>query len=333
MYQSVRLQFEKLMAAVASTTAPLWYTDSAPTTEATMALSQKEMLGIAIETLRMPRRNEKETDRIIRGFFGAPISVVTKLWNLVEPLIAAEYRRSAFPKHLTWALILIKVYSTEDVHCSIVGWPDPKTFRKWAWYFLELIASLRDDVIQLDRRLDGVDAGTVSCLMSVDGTDCLVMDPWPFDKKWYSQKLNGPGVKYEVGVSIANCDIVWINGPFVASKNDSTIFREKLSGLLAIDEGVEVDKGYTGDDKLMHPNVNIGRLQRCQKNIVRGRHETVNSRLKIFNVLNVPFRHTNPRDKMMGKHHLCFTAIAVITQLKFDEGEKLYDVHYDTIYY
>jgi hypothetical protein len=134
-------------------------------------------------------------------------------------------------------------------------------------------------------------------------------------------------------VCIKTGSIVWINGPFVASTGDATIFKNTLSGLLADDEGVEVDKGYGGDNKLKSPQVNSSQQQRKEKAGVRARHENVNSRLKIYNVLNIPFRHLNPRNAMMEKHGMCFNAIAVITQLKFESGEKLYDVKYDSVNY
>jgi hypothetical protein len=88
-----------------------------------------------------------------------------------------------------------------------------------------------------------------------------------------------------------------------------------------------------GYHDLMKFGQSIYRNQKKQKNDVRARHENVNSRLKIFNVLNVSFRHTNPREMMMQKHGICFKAVAVVTQLKFEAGERLYDVHYDAIYY
>jgi DDE superfamily endonuclease len=201
--------------------------------------------------------------------------------------------------------------------------------------FLEKVANLKDDVILLDNRLDGYD-GSTNALMSVDGTDCPTMESWPFDPKWYSHKFNGPGVKYEVGVCIKTGYIVWINGPFVASTSDATIFKNTLSGLLADDEGVEVDKGYGGDKKLKSPQVNSSKLQKKEKaSAVGARHENVNSRLKIYNVLNIPFRHLNPRYGMMEKYGMCFNAIAVIlTQLKFESGgERLYDIKYDSVNY
>jgi hypothetical protein len=151
---------------------------------------------------------------------------------------------------------------------------------------------------------------------------------------WYSQKFNGPGIKYEVLVCIKTGFIVWINGPFPASFNDSTIFiREGLAAALADDEGVECDGGYKGHPKLKSKSVNKSRLERQQKSAVRSRHEIVNSRLKIYNVLNIPFHHLKPRDQFLMKHGWCFHAIAVVTQLKFEANETIYDVDYNVEYF
>jgi hypothetical protein len=98
-------------------------------------------------------------------------------------------------------------------------------------------------------------------LISIDGTDCPVFEPWPWDPKWSSHKFNGPGVKYEVGVSIRTGGIVWINGPFACSTNDSAVFKEGLAHLLAQDEGVECDAGYKGHNALKNNDVNNSRLQ------------------------------------------------------------------------
>ena len=38
--------------------------------------------------------------------------------------------------------------------------------------------------------------------MSVDGTDFLINEPKPFDNCWFSHKFRGPGLRYEVEVSI-----------------------------------------------------------------------------------------------------------------------------------
>lgn len=299
-----------------------------------MMMDEIQMLAVAKETLSIPRDRpytEKEQDRVMRGFFGVPIPVMTNLWNRLEPTV--NFQSGALPKHLLWSLLFLKLYSTEEVHCALVGWPTRKTFRKWSWFFLSQIDSvLYVDVIRLENRFFGYD-GASNCLISVDGTHCPINEPWPFEKKWYSHKFNGPAVSYEVAVCIKTGFIVWINGPFPASVNDAVIFKKDLSGLLAEDEAVEADAGYKGDDKLKNPQTSKSRNERLQKSGVRGRHENVNSRLKIFNLLNIPFRHLKPRDDMMNKHKICFNAIVVLTQLKFESGESLYEVQYDVEYF
>ena len=169
--------------------------------------------------------------------------------------------------------------------------------------------------------------------MLVDGTHFPIFEPWPFHKKYYSKKLNGPGLSYEVGVCIKTGHIVWVNGPFVASTNDGTIFRNQLTHLMCDDEAVEVDSGYGGDIKMKRPMMAYTSKMRKEKSQVGGQHENVNGRLKQFNVLTTHFRHTSPRDKMMEKHGKCFNAVAVITQLKFLGGESLYDVDYSASYF
>jgi hypothetical protein len=233
---------------------------------------------------------------------------------------AANLIDNATPKHLLWGMLWMKVYSTEEVHCCIVGWPDPKTFRQWSWYFIKKIADLEASVILLDDRFKEYN-NIATCLFSVDGTDCPVMEPHP-------EKMNGPGVKYEVGMCIKSGMIVWFIGPFVASTNDGTIFMNELAHLLCESEGVEVDAGYKGHGKLKKKMISISREQRKQKSAVRARHESINSRLKQFNVLNFSFRHLNlGSDDMMFKHDICFGAIVVITHLKMIAREgNIYDV-------
>ena len=282
------------------------------------------MTAVAREVVGFPpdkKHDAKREDKRFCSFFGAPILVITHVWNLIQNSLVDN----ALPKCTFWAHVFLHVYSTEEVHCRIVGMLDPGTFRKWCWCMLEKIAVLKIEIIKLDNRFEKWDGA--QCLMSIDGVDCMVMEPWPFDSKMYSQKFNGPGVKCEVGVCIKTGHVVWLNGPFVASSDDAAIFKETLANLLADDEGVEVDAGCKGHDKFKAPVTASSRVHRKEKSVVRGRHENINSRLKIFNVLNVPFRHTNPRDQMMRKHGLCVDVIALTTQLKFElAGETLYDV-------
>jgi hypothetical protein len=162
----------------------------------------------------------------------------------------------------------------------------------------------------------------------VDGVDCPIQEPYPFNEGIFSKKLNGPGYKYEIGVCIKTGDIVWVNGPFIAGRHDVTIFAEDgLKNALADDEAVEVDSGYQGDDQLKNPSVSQSRKDRIEKSRVRARHEIVNSWLKKFSVLDDVFRHNSKE-----KHQICFEAVAVITQLRFKFHGGLYDVEYNAQY-
>eukprot|EP00536_Pseudo-nitzschia_multiseries_P000321 jgi/Psemu1/707/gm1.707_g len=268
-------------------------------------VTEETIEQVAREVLRWPERRKWNSRDVIRRFkacFGASGTIVADVWNRIVDRGPIE--SGGEPKHLLWALIHLKVYLTVVIHCSITGWPSAKTFSKRAWYFIERIADLKDDVICLGNRFDGLNGiATTNCFISVDGTDCPAYEPWPFSRQ------------------IAN---------------DATIFKEGLSTLLHDDEGVEVDWGYKGDDKMKLPDMGMTSKQRKMKANARAQHETVNGRLKIFNVLTTHFRHMKPnRQGMMQKHGMCFNAVAVITQLKFASGETTFDdgLEYDVNYF
>ena len=83
----------------------------------------------------------------------------------------------------------------------------------------------------------------------MDGADCPVFEPWPFNKGMFSHKLNGPGLKCELAVCIRTSLIVWINCPSRGGKHDSVIFRENLSGLPFDDEAVNGAEASADDDQ------------------------------------------------------------------------------------
>ena len=56
---------------------------------------------------------------------------------------------------------------------------------------------------------------------------------------------------------------------------------------------------------------------------VRARHETVNRRLKQWNILRSEYRHS------IEDHGSVFRAVAVLTQLALEKGEPLFDVNVD----
>lgn len=61
--------------------------------------------------------------------------------------------------------------------------------------------------------------------VSVDGTDCPIHEPTPFGSSFYSEKVNGPGLRHEVGVSVSSSRIVSVSGHFKPGEmNDLSVF-------------------------------------------------------------------------------------------------------------
>ena len=166
--------------------------------------------------------------------------------------------------------------------------------------------------LEQDQRLL-YDNGTV-VYATVDGTDFRIQEPRPFSKRWYSHKFKGPGLRYEVAVSIDKDGIIWTNGPFPAGQfPDIKIFRQALRCLLEPNEKVIADKGYIGE-----PNHVV--IDRDEMNsIYRARHETCNERFKQFNILKNVFCHN------VGKHGIVFHSVVVLTQLSLQCGEELFE--------
>ena len=139
------------------------------------------------------------------------------------------------------------------------------------------------------------------CLISVDGVDFEIREPFPYEKewskRWYSSKFKGPGLRYEIGLSILGGDIVWTNGPFACGKyTDWKIFKEGgLMSHLDENERVEADDGYlAGDPKYVKSKSGVWHHEdnRGVRNTVRARHETVNKRIKQFGALSSVFHHS-----------------------------------------
>jgi hypothetical protein len=161
--------------------------------------------------------------------------------------------------------------------------------------------------------------------VSVDCTDCKIEEPQPFSKKWFSHKFSGAGLRYEVGLSIERGDIVWINGPFNCGDwPDVRIFRFSLRSFLDENERVEADNGYVSEDPMFCKapggisTAVDGRGK--ERSTVRARHETVNARLKNFEILKQVYRHD------LLDHSDVFRAAVVLIQLAIENGEPLFQV-------
>ena len=95
-------------------------------------------------------------------------------------------------RHLFWALFFLKKYPSDGDMAGRFS-KDPSTLRKWIWTIVVGLQDLKAEKIRSPQ-----DGFKLVFVLSVDGTDCPIEEPRPFDKAWFSQKFKGPGVKYEV---------------------------------------------------------------------------------------------------------------------------------------
>jgi len=163
--------------------------------------------------------------------------------------------------------------------------------------------------------------------MTVDCTDFLVQEPWPFvkahNKKWYTKKFNHAGLRYELGINIQTGDICWVNGPFRCGQwSDLRIFRRNLKHMLGLYERVETNDGYAGEPKIRNKSAVINWIDYEQKALARARHESINRRPKQFGCMKQEFCHTHLQ------HNQCFGAILVLIQIDIEMGKGPFQVEY-----
>ncbi len=142
------------------------------------------------------------------------------------------------------------------------------------------------------------------------------MEPTVFDRKWYSHKFHGPGLRYEVGLCIRTGHIVWAYGGLPCGEwPDIRIARDAFIYSLLPREKAVADKGY--QDRRFFENPNGDQ----QKERILARHETVNRRIKQFFCMQHRFRHA------LFLHPTFFHAVVNLTQLMIENGEPLYSVY------
>lgn len=154
---------------------------------------------------------------------------------------------------------------------------------------------------------------------SIDGVDFEIAEPEPFDKKWFSHKFKGAGLRYETVISLKEGKVIWCNGPYpCGSFPDIKIFNSKLQHYLLSSEKLIADDGYTGDcfikkGGLSDDGENFHRL-------VRARHETFHKRLRHFNILKQKYRHN------LSDHSKYFFAVLNIVNNTLNFGSPLFTI-------
>ena len=127
---------------------------------------------------------------------------------------------------------------------------------------------------------------------------------------------------------------MWTNGPHTASLHDMTIFRggtikqkkenwDEESLYFKIPAGKKVirDSGYAGEpEKIAISRSDHSKETKKYFARIKSRHETINARFKIFNILGHRFRHG------FKNHGRCFDAVCVIVQYDL-EIHPLFEIH------
>ena len=273
-------------------------------------------------------------------YFGAPVIVIAKLWELIQEnneKESEEVRHCLENKEcLLWAMHFMKNRPNITAMCKTMKKENKKcctekTMRKWMWTFLDELESLQDMVIVWENRHTN-DSGADD-LVTVDTTDCpfqqiLVPNPNKKGKKMinkslYSYKINGPALRYEIGLAKNSSDIVHVNGPFPPGDwNDLSIFRQNLIHKLDVGEKVEADDIYVGEApayvncpaSCTTKEKELDAMKRAE-----GRHEALSKHIKHWKCLSEFSCKGTPVEKM-EKHNALFRACAVVKQASMELG-------------
>ena len=93
------------------------------------------------------RCNERTRLERFKSWFGTPPDIVAIVWAGLALTGWLRFTHNPKPEHLLWSLVFLKTYSTEPTLASRVGGVDEKTFRKWAWFYVEGIAGLASKTV------------------------------------------------------------------------------------------------------------------------------------------------------------------------------------------
>ncbi|ORY31116.1 hypothetical protein BCR33DRAFT_840685 [Rhizoclosmatium globosum] len=266
---------------------------------------------------RKIRQDSANFERLFRAHFGMSTATCEEVW---QELIPSNLHHTIEKKHLLWTLFYLKVYSSIDVSASKFGVTAP-TWRKWVELTLDSLSEL--NVIHWNDRFENWHSLLPSCY--VDGVHCYAEERRPMYRGDYSHKLNHAGWAFEVATALGTSKIVHIAGGVPAGDwPDLKLARETLVPRLLPNEKVAADKGYReqqGNGNFITPVVNrqndpaVDAHNRVLKRM-GARHETVNKRIKDFQILKT---YRGEREKFPK----IFKVVANLTQIKM-RSEPLY---------
>ena len=270
------------------------------------------------------RTNTATNTNRLKDFCYAGTKTILDIFHAIQNPSLGECRiAKPDPTHLIWSLYFLKKYPTvHDLAARCSG--TEKTVLARVWRYARAIQALKETKIEW---IFDADADYQEYfILSVDGVHCRIYEPRTQPSSgWWSKKFNKAALTYEIGVAIHHNKIVWINGPFPAGQNDIKVFRKDLKSKIPDGRRAIGDKGYRGEpSKVSTKNKFDSDEMNLFSRRIRARHETVNSRLKSFEILSGVFRSKG--NARLEKHKTAFEACCVIVQFELDNGSSLFTV-------
>ena len=228
----------------------------------------------------------------------------------------------ANPVHFLWAVAWL--YQYQKLHKMRRQYNRrEETISRWVWFYVTKINELFDLKIVFRWRENPDNPGEIF-ILSVDGVHTLIQEPGGFDKRYMSHKYGKAAYNYEVGVAVRESKIVHVCGP-TFQQNDGTVSLrpDGIQSKVPAGKKVIADRGYKDYNPtgiLSTPSDRDPDPLKKFKNRALSRHESLNSRLKRFDILKHTFRHEKE------KHGAVFRAVCVIVQYEMDLGDPLFDV-------
>ena len=308
-------------------------------------LSPSDVLRIGLVLLKIfSRRNTSEATKVweFKRQYGSSPVVLSLMWHDLKPTLEEKEQSEKGFKMFMVAHYFLWTYPKNSSQIS-QSFPICERYCRGEplWHWVGAIASLRKKKIVWQESLD--DPNTEIFVVTVDGTDCKIWEKkHPLlnkNSKLCSHKFKSAGLKYEIALSVYDSKCVWIAGPFRCGKGDLAVFQGKedkhdkklrkelgrpryegLQNKIAPGKLAIVDRGYGGAENIAPPSSldpddlhNFKARGRC-------RHETFNSHIKFYQILQNCFRHG------VKKHPIAFDAVCVTVQYQMDDGAELFAV-------
>ena len=191
--------------------------------------------------------------------FGSNPIVYAQIWEDLQTTLCSEAmitKKSAQLRYFLMAIYFLKCYSTESQLAAIFKISE-RTVRKWCWFYTCRIQALKeakvsksmslfamplevsDDFLKIvwptrwtPGHIDFVNEDIPVFLLTVDGVHCQIHEPMhptkSKDSSYYSHKFRRAALNYELGVSVYDNALVWLNGPLRQPNTTSLFFVQKM---------------------------------------------------------------------------------------------------------